>query len=52
VKTHTLKADIKIAATMEEPNKILPVKGNLPFKKDMNFELVPYNLIVVEVTFL
>ena len=49
VKTYTLRAALDDAPSMEHPDAIKPLEGNVSFTKDMNFKMEPYSVLVVEV---
>ncbi len=49
VKTYTLKAALNDSASLQNPNKIQPVEGTMPFAKDMVIEMEPYTVMVIEV---
>jgi hypothetical protein len=49
VKTYTLRAALDDAPSMEHPDAIKPLEGNVSFTKEMNFKMEPYSVLVVEV---
>ncbi len=49
VKVYTLSARLRDAPSMENPDRIQPVEGTLPYTRDLAIELEPYTVAVVEV---
>lgn len=49
VKTFSIRAGLNDAPSMQHPDAIKQVEGTIPFAKDLNFQLDPYSVLVVEV---
>jgi len=49
IKTYTIQAGINDEPSMDKPDAIKPVEGTLPFSKDLNIQMQPYSVVVVEV---
>lgn len=50
IKTYTLQAGLDSEPSMEHPDAISVVEGNVPFAKDLGFKMEPYSVLVVEVS--
>jgi alpha-N-arabinofuranosidase len=49
VRKHTIQAGEHDAASLEEPDKIKPLESILPYSKDMDIEMEPYSVVLVEI---
>ena len=50
VKVYTLSAGLTDTPSLENPDKIQPVTGTMPYTRDLTIELAPYTVVVVEIT--
>lgn len=50
VKIYTIQADINDKASLDEPNKIMPVESTMgSYNKSMTIKLAPYSVMVLEI---
>lgn len=49
VKTFTLHAGLNDAPSMENPDSIKIAEATMPFAKDLNFNMKPYSVMVIEI---
>ena len=49
VKIFTLKAELSDRASIENPDVIKPKESSVSFSRDMNFEVEPYSVVVIDI---
>jgi alpha-N-arabinofuranosidase len=49
IKIFSLKAILSDKASIENPDIIKPKEGSVPFSRDMNFEIEPYSVVVIDI---
>jgi alpha-N-arabinofuranosidase len=49
VNIFTLKAELSDKASIENPDVIKPMENSIPFSGDMNFEIEPYSVAVIDI---
>jgi alpha-N-arabinofuranosidase len=49
VRVYSVEAGLRDAASLEEPNRIHPREGSMPYARDLTIDLPPYSVVVAEI---